>query len=536
MLRKHVRRQHSDRPIGVSLRASSHTDAQAGRLDSTDLSIASIGSSIGSSVVFEPHQASKTPQTVPLGTTTDTLKSNQDRVDVDNSAFPQPFIDNHFLGNDDWFSIGFYDAIQESSISLDLLAFGALDYTSSEMPNMQGEAHSLDSNNSRQDGSGTPQMVSTAEAESRDGSPPNIPSHEDAVAFAWNPSSASIQHSGPIALDQSHFLRQAHNSKFDMNESTWSRLKDFLQRNDTTDDMILPSIEVVNIFIGLFFTHFYEQSPVLHLPTLNINALSPSLLSAIAIIGAEYSNIKHTRRFAILLLERARHSLGEAMEKDRSLVRDPEIIYAYSLMGYAGLWCGNKRAFEIAEASRGAMVTYVRRLGHSHKHPTPTDVEARWKAWIVSEFRQRVCWYVFTIDSQFPALLNMRSMLSLSEASRWECPCDHEFWIAPTARMWNNLLGSASCPPTPRFGMVSDALLNQTRISDGQFQHRRVNSWTLFLLLSSLASRALDYSHEWAMAISTRLELSSDDSNGLMQGVSPYMSELVSKHRNVLGK
>lgn len=84
--------------------------------------------------------------------------------------------------------------------------------------------------------------------------------------------------------------------------------------------------------------------------------------------------------------------------------------------------------------------------------------------------------------------------------------------------------------------MVSDALLNQTRISDGQFQHRRVNSWTLFLLLSSLASRALDYSHEWAMAISTRLELSSDDSNGLMQGVSPYMSELVSKHRNVLGK
>jgi len=47
------------------------------------------------------------------------------------------------------------------------------------------------------------------------------------------------------------------------------------------------------------------------------------LLAAIVIIGAIYSHLKHTRRFAIVLLDIVRWHLNIALECDNGLMRDP---------------------------------------------------------------------------------------------------------------------------------------------------------------------------------------------------------------------
>jgi hypothetical protein len=52
-----------------------------------------------------------------------------------------------------------------------------------------------------------------------------------------------------------------------------------------------------------------------------------------------------------------------SIEYDNSLMRDPLIIYSLTLICHAGLWCGNKRAFEMAEVVRGSVVSYCRRTG-----------------------------------------------------------------------------------------------------------------------------------------------------------------------------
>jgi hypothetical protein len=126
----------------------------------------------------------------------------------------------------------------------------------------------------------------------------------------------------------------------------------------------LPALPVTNLFIGLFFRHFYPQIPVIHLATLHINEdVPPPLLAAVVVIGAIYSYQKHTRRFAIVLLDLVRRSLMMGIEYDNSLMREPMIIYALLLVCHTGQWCGNKRAFELAEVIRGSVVSYCRRTG-----------------------------------------------------------------------------------------------------------------------------------------------------------------------------
>lgn len=65
----------------------------------------------------------------------------------------------------------------------------------------------------------------------------------------------------------------------------------------------MPSLHVVNIFIGLYFKHFSHQAPVPHHSTVETNQLSPSLLSAMMIVGATYSQVKNGRRFSIVLID-----------------------------------------------------------------------------------------------------------------------------------------------------------------------------------------------------------------------------------------
>lgn len=367
---------------------------------------------------------------------------------------------------------------------------------------------------------------------SRVPSPPNEASYEDYWPFAWNPQSTAILHGHPIQVDEKDDLLVNHNPRFDMSHATWCRVESFLANPQLVQrgSFTLPTLQVANAFIGLYFRWFSPQAPLIHEPTVDMDTLPPALLAMLMVIGSVYSNLRHTRRFAILVLDRTRHNLQAAIGQDQSLMRETHVIFALALTCYAGLWCGNKRAFEIAEAVRGTLVTYVRRLPTYHadgQQPAESslDVGSRWKAWITKESIKRLHWFVFQIDSQFPSLLNMRSIMSLGEASRWECPCDPDFWAAPTARMWKGLLGSASQPPTPTFlttlapflyhlGRHLPALSpSQTATTQSpEIQALRANDWTAFLLLCALSNRVNEWSDEWMMFMRFASDITDDES------------------------
>lgn len=346
-------------------------------------------------------------------------------------------------------------------------------------------------------------------------SPPNEASEEDKWPFQWNPNSRQILKAHAIKIPDNHPLFARHDSRFDITETTLVRLKSFLHppsgrefHRSQTGTFVLPSLPIINVFIRLFFEKFSPQMPVLHHATVNTNADLPSpLLAAIIIIGAIHSHIKHTRRFAIVLLDIVRWHLRIALECDNSLMRDPYIIYAEALICHTGLWCGNKRAFELAEVVRGALVTYIRRVNFGEQFiqkpsaaPVRGIVQAEWKHWIAEESQRRLAWVIYSIDSQFPSILNLPPSISIGEIRNIGCPCDEEFWCATSARNWKNLLGPASVPPSRSFSAAVGPFWLITSIPGVGAANRlpmlSLNPWSAFLVLITITHQVFQFSQE----------------------------------------
>ncbi|KAH8600724.1 fungal-specific transcription factor domain-containing protein [Bisporella sp. PMI_857] len=358
---------------------------------------------------------------------------------------------------------------------------------------------------------------------SRVSSPPNDASEEDKWPFAWNPRSRPLLSCNPIIWPDDHPLLTSHNLKYDMSASTYEKvmrcvtsINNFHYSSDQRVQFSMPTLSVSNVFVGLFFEYFLPQMPVIHLPTVNVDKdLPPSLLAAMIVIGAIYSREKHTRRFAILLLDLTRRSLLSSIELNNSLIREPMIIYALCLICYTGLWCGNKRSFELAEAVRGFMVSFCRRKGFGNifhggpmGNPEPPDMETRWRKWASEESLKRLSWVVYTLDYQFPSLLNLPATISLGELSYQECPCDEEFWVAPNARHWKRLLGSASVPPSKWFSAalgpfivphVGNGSTTQSISGAEDPPVLNLNPWSRFLVLLAIHAQIYNFSQEMTL-------------------------------------
>jgi hypothetical protein len=350
--------------------------------------------------------------------------------------------------------------------------------------------------------------------------------------FMWNPNSVPILKAHPIIVPDQHHLLRSHDPRFDITEVTLTRIKAFLQpplgrefHQSQKGTFILPPLLVVNAFIRLFFEHFSPQMPVLHHATINTNSdLPPPLLAAIIIVGATYSHLKHSRRFAIVLLDIARWHLRIALECDNSLMRDPMIIFAQSLICHMGLWCGNKRAFELAEVARGGLITYIRRIRFGEQLISPMsenskaksngNIQSQWKSWISEESQRRLAWVIYTIDCQFPSLLNLPPTISIGEVRNLGCPCDEEFWHATSARNWKNLLGPATVPPSRSFSaavgpfllatMPGGDIICQSRqgASAGQLPMLNLNTWSAFLVLLTVTHQIFQFSQESLITVS----------------------------------
>lgn len=184
-------------------------------------------------------------------------------------------------------------------------------------------------------------------------SPPNEASKQDRWPYQWDPSSRAITKTRPIKIPETHPLRQNHDKRFDISDPRYQTLKLFFWRPVQIgldfNSLKLPELAIINVFIRLFFTHFEPQMAVIHRPSLqSCDDMPDSLLAAMTAIGAIYSCEQHTCRFAIVLTDLARLGSQLAMEANNTLMRAPMFVSALTLLCYVGLWCGNKRLFELS--------------------------------------------------------------------------------------------------------------------------------------------------------------------------------------------
>ncbi|KAH8634166.1 hypothetical protein IG631_09566 [Alternaria alternata] len=452
----------------------------------------------------------------------------------------------------DWFSSQFFDALRETDLACSppLHPWGSLtgyDSLRASMPHVSHHSnstlpsdHFLDQGVSLRSNSSEPVQTtgdgiqpnkdaetSAAGQDPRIASPPNETSHEDRLPFAWDPRSRPIARAKPIVLPSGDPIYATMDPSITITTATLLRIRDFLSSKEQLsgeDTFTLPELPLVNVFINMFFNAFLPQAPVLHRPTLDMDDLPSELLAIIMVIGSCYSRLRHTRRFGIIVLDRIRLNLLALIEADNSLMREPHIIYASALVCYMGLWCGNKRAFELSEALRAVVVTYVRRMpamgshgdnatyyGHQHKSSkytaetpcakSPRTLDSDWTEWAKKESRKRLSWFVYMMDAQFPVLLGMGGMLTMADIKKWECPCDEEYWTLATPKSWKNRLGSASEPACPVFGYLAAPLLSARYgcATEKQALLPRLNTSSSHLLLLSIIADV--FHHQDALAL-----------------------------------
>ncbi|KFY47536.1 hypothetical protein V496_10598 [Pseudogymnoascus sp. VKM F-4515 (FW-2607)] len=452
---------------------------------------------------------------------------------------PNPYVQGRTVDN--WFTGEFYSALNETSIGWDDADTSLAPVLSTDRWNASRNRQENPQYNSFQSANSGPHITRLSEATPPDTSATghttwapsalNEVSDKDGWPFAWNPRSTQILTTELISIAADDPLYLTHNPKYNISVNTYQAIIDWL---DWTHDhrlakssppLNIPSLDVMNLFIGLFFQHWHPQMPVLHLATLLVDEdLPPALLAAMVIIGATYSHRRHTRSFTITLLDRVRRGLLMNLEYDNGLVKEPMIIYTFLLLCHTGLWWGNNRSYELAESLRGSVVDLCRRKGFSNDFRRTSNLnqdtvaanglEIRWRDWVIDESQKRLCWAVYMLDCQFPTLLNLPSTISRGELSRLECPCDEEFWQAPSARHWKRLLGPASVPPSislttaasgfivPHIADITDprGLQNDRRDWQSELSPMKLNPWSQFIVLLVIVSQIYEYSQEVVLA------------------------------------
>lgn len=126
-------------------------------------------------------------------------------------------------------------------------------------------------------------------------------------------------------------------------------------------------------------------------------------------------------------------------------------IAASCLHQIYALGSGNRRLYELADASRGLLATGLRELGvlssdaaqsdsipcdfQPLKKMDPSTLERAWNRWRDTEFERRVAWSVFEFDCTMSTLTSKRGALSISELPI-KAPCLENLWEAPSANAW----------------------------------------------------------------------------------------------------
>ena len=118
--------------------------------------------------------------------------------------------------------------------------------------------------------------------------------------------------------------------------------------------------------------------------------------------------------------------------------------------------------YEIADASRGLLVTSLRGLGAlaaeaEHKATDGLDLmnlkrldaaalEATWLRWRDNEMEKRIAWSVFEYDCTMSTLTSKRGAFKIAELPA-RLPCIESIWEAHSPQAWASMISFATSPP-----------------------------------------------------------------------------------------
>ncbi|GLI78376.1 hypothetical protein PoHVEF18_006690 [Penicillium ochrochloron] len=231
-------------------------------------------------------------------------------------------------------------------------------------------------------------------------------------------------------------------------------------------DPSLPSRHALSRCLTGYLMGFHDHYPIVHKPTLDVDAMSLPLFLSMAALGARYSREPDTsmrlyqiakpvtlERFRRVFLSGSMPSVNVANDQDTL-----ELLQALLMLISVSSWFINNPPYHESLSIRSHMATLLRKDGINHL----PEYDGTWTSWIRRECVKRtkliVCCFfnIHTIVFDIPPVI-------LTEELSLDLPCTEKEWQAPRADIWQvartqspgepNLQDALSALFTPNSGM-----------------------------------------------------------------------------------
>ncbi|KAF2152842.1 hypothetical protein K461DRAFT_293162 [Myriangium duriaei CBS 260.36] len=209
----------------------------------------------------------------------------------------------------------------------------------------------------------------------------------------------------------------------------------------------LPSVELLDSLLQYFLSTDARARAVFHTPTFRPSQKLPVLIVAMIAAGAVQAPDAALRKFGLVLQEGVRAAIANEIEKDNTMIRNPQLMQAYFLNIHIGLWSGSSRKMEIAESFVQPLATMMRRggfFGRLQENVVPSandegqDLEDKWLLWVDLESRRRLAFTLLRHDSQASISLFTNPNISYAELAL-PLPHHQALWHASSAIKWRDL-------------------------------------------------------------------------------------------------
>ncbi|BGP57136.1 hypothetical protein JCM8202v2_004776 [Rhodotorula sphaerocarpa] len=292
-------------------------------------------------------------------------------------------------------------------------------------------------------------------------------------------------------------------------------------------ERFVPRLELLELFIQLYFERYHSLYPLVHKPTWDPNTAPSFLVLAIASVGARYAweRVVGSSMHAHALLECSRRMAQIMSDLDITLLRTVAWQQTLLITLQSGMMSGHKRDLERSQAFASMPVTFARRQGWLKESQVDEEAEEllplddRWKRWRDREEIRRLGFGAVVFDCTGTALWNMDSSSLYLDAAGTALPCHDTLWDAPTAQQWAALFRTSVLPlKSPTLSHIvrmacSPASLSSTSITELMSVAR--DAFALSAVLSVLHSLAWDRVH--ARAVEAAFLVTSGEVVGLKQ-------------------
>ncbi|KAJ5732463.1 hypothetical protein N7493_003944 [Penicillium malachiteum] len=263
-------------------------------------------------------------------------------------------------------------------------------------------------------------------------------------------------------------------------------------RHILPDGFIFPSKYVFCRYIEGFFTGSHGHLPFLHLPTVSVASLTPSLILAIIAMGAQY-RFETDRAACYFKASKSlidNHSCApkssnsgfnpgsDAGTFDSARKVEFEVLQTQIILSTLGIWGHHNLLHD--SLSMTANLSQSLRTSGTCLQEDNSDSES-WQTWVQKEGRRRTAFIAHMLSNNQTILYDVPPKILSSELKSLYLPWPEELWKASSATEWKTL--RSKWPHSVSFG---DAYTQLFRSKNNRRKRTRLSSFGNLVLVHGI--------------------------------------------------